>query len=316
MSRILSAVPTAIERPNRRRALYVAPAALLAAGLLLAVTTNLSKVAQGHGLTPLAYLTWSLAGAALVLTGIARLRGRAAAVNRRSVEYYLVSGLLTVAGGNLIFFSAVTHLGVGFVALMLSLPPLLTYAGALALRMETFCGWRAIGVVLALAGTVFLVVRKWAAPESDSVWIAVALLGPLLVSAGNIYRTRRWPPGASAESLSPGMLLGAIAVLLLFALLPGWSLDIPAGSTRALSLIAVQALVFAGQFWMLFVLQKAGGPVFLSLMGGVSAVFSVPIATAVLAEPVLPGFLPSATLIAAGIACMLLGVSSCGRRAT
>jgi len=316
MSRALSATPAVVEAPPRRREPYLAPAALLAAGLLLAVTTNLSKVAQGHGFTSLPYLTWSLAGAALLLTAVSRLRGRAAPLDRRTVEYYLVSGFLTVAGGNLIFFGAVAHLGVSFVALTLSLPPLLTYAGALALRMEVFCGWRATGVVLALAGTVFLVVRRWAAPETDPLWIGLVLLGPILLAAGNIYRTRRWPPGASAESLAPGMLVGAIAFLVLISLLPGWSLAVPAATTHAVALIAVQAVVYAGQFWMLFVLQKAGGPVFLSLMGGVSAVFSVPIATAVLGEAMLPGFLPSATLIAAGIACMLLGVSACGRRAT
>lgn len=316
MSRILSATPAGIEPPTRRRELYLAPPVLLAAGLLLAVTTNLSKVAQDHGLTSLPYLTWSLTGAALLLTVFSSIRGRAAPVDRRTVEYYLVSGFLTVAGGNLIFFGAVAHLGVGFVALTLSLPPLLTYAGALALRMESFCGWRATGVLLALAGTVFLVARRWAAPETDPLWIGLALLGPVLLAAGNIYRSHRWPPGASAEALAPGMLVGAIAFLVMISLLPGCSLALPADSTHALALIALQAVVYAGQFWLLFVLQKAGGPVFLSLMGGVSAVFSVPIATALLGEALLPGFLPSATLIAAGVACMLLGVSACARRAT
>ncbi len=80
-------------------------------------------------------------------------------------------------------------------------------------------------------------------------------------------------------------------------------------------LIAVQAIVFAGQFLLHFVLQKAGGPVFLSQMGGVSAAFGVPIAMILLAEPVLPAFLPSTTLIAAGIVAMLSGVKVCGQQA-
>ena len=49
-------------------------------------------------------------------------------------------------------------------------------------------------------------------------------------------------------------------------------------------------------------------------MGSVSAVFGVPIAMLVLAEPALPAFLPSAALIAAGIAVMLLGVNACGQQ--
>lgn len=297
----------------RRPRLFVAFSTLLAAGFLLGVSTNLSKIAYGIGIAPLAYLTWSLTGAALILTIVSWLRGHIAVLNRRSVEYFLVGGFLTSAGANLVFFSAVPHLGVGFIAMMFSLPPLLTYVGALMLRMERFCWWRAVGVFLALSGTVLLVANQWVAPHADRFWIALALIGPLLLSAGNLYRSRRWPPGASAESLAPGMLLGAIAILVAFSLLPGLSLGVSTQSAYSVPLIAMQAMIFAGQFLLLFVLQKAGGPVFLSLMGGVSAVFGVPIAMALLAEPVLPAFIPSAALIAAGIIAMLFGAKACGR---
>ena len=305
-----------LEQPIRRPPLSVAVAALLGAGGLLGVSTNLAKVADGVGIAPLAYLTWSLVGSALLLTAAGYLRGQTAKLNRRSVEYFVIAGFLSTAGSNLIFFNAVPHLGVSFIALMFSLPPLLTYVGALVMRMERFCWWRATGVVLALSGTALLVIRQWAAPGTDRFWVALALLGPVLLSVGNLYRTRRWPPGASAESLAPGMLVGAIAILGLFSLLPGWSLSIPTESPYAFALISVQAVVFAGQFLLLFVLQKAGGPVFLSLMGGVSAVFGVPIAMVLLAEPALPAFLPSAALIATGIVVMLWGMTACTRPLT
>jgi hypothetical protein len=109
------------------------------------------------------------------------------------------------------------------------------------------------------------------------------------------------------------MIVAAIVMLFLFSFLPGWSLGLPTESTYTLPLIGVQAVIFAGQFLLLFVLQKAGGPVFLSLMGGVSAVFGVPIAMILLSEPALPAFLPSTVLIAAGIIAMLLGVQACER---
>lgn len=288
--------------------------ALLGAGLLLGVTTNLAKVAGGQGLTPLAYLLWSLVGAAFILLCVSHLRGQRTQISRPYVVYCLVAALLTVAGSNLIFFTAVGHLGVSFIALMFALPPLLTYAGALLLRMETFCAWRAAGVVLALAGTAYLVLQQWAAPNSHGVWILLALLGPVILSAGNLYRTRHWPEGASAEALAPGMLVGAIALLLMFALVSGTSVDLPSENRTALPLVAGQAVIFAGQFFLLFVLQREGGPVFLSLMGGVSAVFGVPIAVFLLAEPALPAFLPSAALIATGIGCMLFGVKACRYR--
>lgn len=313
MDTTLSCEPDTTARPVYRREIFIASVTLVCAGLLLAVSTNLAKVAHTIGFTPLAYLTWSLGGAAILLTTASHLRGRPARINRRTLEYFLVSGFLTTAATNLIFFSAVHHLGVSFVALMIALPPLLTYAGALLMRMEAFCWWRACGVVLALAGTALLVIRKWTSADADPTWIMITLIGPILLAAGNLYRTYRWPPGASAESLAPGMLVGAISILILFSLLPGWSLSVPVENPGAPALLGLQATVFAAQFLLLFVLQKAGGPVFLSLMGGVSAIFGVPIAMVLLNEPVLPAFMGSALLVAAGIACMLYGTTTCAR---
>jgi drug/metabolite transporter (DMT)-like permease len=284
--------------------------ALLGAGFLLAVTTNLAKVAHGIGVSPIAYLTWSLCGAAVFLTTVSGLRGRLGKVNRRTVEYYLIAGFLTTAVSNLIFFSAVAHLGVSFIALMFSLPPVLTYALALGMKMERFCYWRSLGVILALAGTALLVTSRWSAPDVQAKWIALALTGPVLIALGNIYRTRRWPSGANVESLAPGLLIGAVVILIFVARLFDWSLSIAVSHTHVLSLILLQACVFAGQFLLLFVLQKAGGPVFLSLMGGVSALIGVPIAMVFLAEPLPPMFGLSAALLAAGIAAMLFGVKT------
>ena len=314
MNIALNRISGTMARPAPRRQMYVAPVALLAAGLLLAISTNLAKVAQGFGFTPLAYLTWSLAGATVLLTSISHLRGKSVRLTRRTVEYFFVAGFLTTGATNLIFFAAVTHLGVSFVALLIALPPLLTYVGALLLRIEGFCWWRAAGVALALAGAAILVMRKWSSPDGDQVWIVITLVGPVLLAAGNLYRTLRWPPGASAEALAPGMLLGAMGILVPFSLLPGWTLSVPTEDAGAMALLALQATVFAAQFFMLFVLQRAGGPVFLSLMGGVSAIFGVPIAMMLHDEAVMPAFLTSALLVAAGIACMLYGARACRGR--
>ena len=59
---------------------------------------------------------------------------------------------------------------------------------------------------------------------------------------------------------------------------PGLSLAVPLDDALPTLLIVVQALVFAAQFTLMFVLQKRGGPVYLSLLGSVGAVVAVPIA--------------------------------------
>lgn len=301
-------------RPNSLPKRYLALVTLLFAGLLLALSTNMAKIAHEMGFSPLSFLTWSLTGATLLLTVVSFFRGQYTKANKRTLEYFIVSGFLSTAATNMIFFSAVNHLGVSFVALMMALPPLLTYLGALLLRMERFCVWRAIGVTLALVGTTLLVFKKWTSPDANPVWILMTLMGPILLSAGNLYRSHRWPPGASAESLAPGMLVSATSMLILFSLLPGWTLTIPTENAKAIPLLGITSIIFAGQFLLLFFLQKTGGPVLLSLMGGVSAIFGVPIAMALFNEPVLPAFLVSALFMAAGIVCMLYGAKACQRQ--
>ena len=292
---------------NRQNTLWLALGALLGCGALLGLSTNLAKVAFSQGIAPLAFLMWSLAGATLILGIASLLKKQSTPKNKGAIKYYFIAAFFSVAGSNLIFFSAVPHVGVSFVALTIALPPLLTYVGALIFGMEIFSRWRATGVAFALAGTVVLVAAKWSSPSSNHLWILITLLGPVLLAAGNIYRTLGWPKGAKPESLAPGMLLAATITLILLGItIPGWSLFALTNSQN-IGLIAIQAVVFAGQFSLLFILQKAGGPVLLSLIGAVGATFGIPLSMMLLDEPMLPALAPSALLIVAGIFCMMKG---------
>ena len=214
---------------------------------------------------------------------------------------------MSVAGSNLIFFSALPHVGAGFVALIISLPPLLTYLGALVLKIERFNILRAFGVGVALIGAGVLAARKLSAPDANIFWIMIALCGPVLLAIGNIYRTMRWPKGVSASALAPGMLVAAAIMLGMVALLPSYSLYIPLSQPTAILLIIIQAVIFAGQFLLLFLLQKTGGPVLLSLLGSIGAVVGVPVAVFLQAETPPSGLFIGASLIALGVVLVTYG---------
>ena len=104
---------------------------LIVGGGLTGISTNLAKFAGEVGLTPLAFLFWSITGAALILFSYALFRHELPPLSKPTLSYYLVAALVSVAGSNLIFFSAIPHVGAGFVALIISLPPLLTYLAAI-----------------------------------------------------------------------------------------------------------------------------------------------------------------------------------------
>lgn len=293
-----------VRKPNTW---FIALACLVVGGGLLGIATNLAKFAVEIGLTPLAFLFWSISGAAIILSIVAYMRDEILAPSARSFEYYIIAALVSVAGSNLIFFSAIPHVGAGFVALIISLPPLLTYLAALVINIERFNTWRALGVVAALAGAGILAARKFSAPEASVFWIALALCGPVLLAIGNIYRSLRWPDDASPIALAPGMLIAAAIMLGLVGLLPAFTLAVPHTTALPISLIVLQACIFAGQFLLLFVLQKTGGPVLLSLLGAVGAVVGVPVAVLLQGEAVPEGLVLGGSLIALGVALVTWG---------
>lgn len=286
-------------------------ALLIVTGSLLGLSTNMAKMAHTAQIAPLAFLAWPILGAAIVLMAVAAFRARLPVLNARTVEYFLVSALVGVAGPNLVFFSAVPHVGASFVALAIAFPPLLTYAGALLLGMERFQMWRALGVVLALAGAAVLAVLKIAGKEADLFWVLATLVGPVLLAIGNIYRTLRWPEGARPDSLAPGMLAAAAMMLFLAGAalggLPGITLTFPTDQAVPILLIVAQTAVFSMMYLLFFILQRRGGPVYLSLLGSVGAVGGIPFAIFLLGEAPPPGLAVGATLTAVGIALVTFG---------
>ena len=298
--------------PSSKQSAFVL---LLAGGLLLGISTNLAKLSAAAGTPPLAFLTWSVLGAAVVLLGVDALRGTLPTIRGRTVEYFLVAGLVSVAASNLIFFAAVPRVGAGFVALAIAFPPLFTYLGSLALGLESLEWRRAAGVACALAGAGYIGLLKLDDPGASALWIGLTLLGPVLLAVGNVYRTVRWPRGESAAALAPGMLAAAGLLLLLAGaasrtagFMPATlSLGVDLDNGRAVALIAAQTASFAVQFLLLFKLQETGGPVYLSLLGAVGAVVGVPVAVLALGEQWPAGIVAGGLAIAAGVALLSFG---------
>jgi drug/metabolite transporter (DMT)-like permease len=284
---------------------FVALVCLLVTGGLFGVSTTLAKLAPAAGLAPLPFVAWSVTGAALVLLAVNAARGIGPRKDAASLRYALVTGFITIAAPFVLMFAAIPHVGAGFMSLAIAFPPLFTYLGALALGLERYHAVRALGVLLALAGAAWIAVMKFAAPDGPVIWIVAALGVPLILAVGNLYRTLHWPAGARPEELAPPMMTAAAVKLLVAgAFLPGASLAIPLDRGAAMLLVAAYTATLSLQYLIYFVLQKRGGPVYLSLLGSVAAVVGVPLAVLVLDESPPRGLAIGATLIALGIAAM------------
>lgn len=273
---------------------------LVFTGSMLGSSTILARLAFDAGIGAIPFLMWSLltAAAGLMILGarrgppLARLWGRSG--------YLFVAGLLTIAAPNLLVFSAAPVVGAGFVALAITFPPLLTYVGAVLLRLEAFDARRATGVVLAMAGAVWLALAKIGDGQASPGWVAATLMIPVFLAAGNIFRTLKWPVGARPDELAPGMLMAAAVILLGFGLSTGQDIGLPS-ETAQIILLVVQSVVFGLQFVVFFMLQREGGPVMVSMIGAVAALVTVPLSMILLAEQSPQGLILGGGLIATGI---------------
>jgi drug/metabolite transporter (DMT)-like permease len=158
------------------------------------------------------------------------------------------------------------------------------------------------GIALGLLGALVIIVfRGGNFTVGGGLWLAAALLIPVFLGIGNIYRTLAWPEGASPRKLAALTNLAAVPPLVLIALAQTGTLDI-APLLAAPGLSALQVAVSTTMFLMFFRLQQLGGPTYLSQIGYVAAAVGVAIGVAWLKESYPASVWAGAAIIAAGIA--------------
>lgn len=256
----------------------VTQALLLVNGVLIAGVYALAKVAGEGGVSPLGVLSWQLLFAAIVIGLVAALRGDVPTLSPANLRYAAVAGVLGITGPNLVTFAALAHLPAGLIGVITALSPVLTYTIALALRAEKLQPVRAAGIVLGLAGVLAIVLPRSALPRPEALpWALAALLAPLLLASGNVFRTLAWPAGLKPLAAASLLLALQAAVLMPLAVAMG-EFEAPSALLRAQDLALSGAGILTAAFYLgAFELQRRGGPVVVGQLGYVITVASLAI---------------------------------------
>ncbi len=260
-------VPSPPLVPSRR---FEPLALLVATGGLIGVIFPVTKLAQATGIAPLPWALSMMAGAGLILMVLTRAQGVPLPWNGRHLRYYAVSGLLSMALPNMVVFLVMPRLGAGLTAVVYTLPPILTLLMATAVGVERPDRRRVIGIGVGLLGALLIVGPRGSLPSPDLAgWMALAFLAPASVAAGNVYRTRAWPPGARPIALAAGTMAGGAAWVAVALLATGGLGDL-AGLALVPGLALLQIAVTALTYVLYFRLQVVAGPVYLSQIGYVA----------------------------------------------
>lgn len=281
---------------------------LLATGTALGFNLPLGKLAAQAGINPFLWAALIALVPGLVLSIVALRSGSSVAL-RRLLPFAVISGLAAYVVPNAIIFLAIPHIGSGLAGLMYALSPVVTAALSLASGVRPPSRGLLLSVALGLAGAVLVIAgRQSLAVPTAANWLLIALVVPLSLAIGNVYRTAYWPPGATPAQLAASSNLLAAPMLLAAA---AWSSG-GSGAGALLAPLAAQPWLVLAQctastvmFALFFRLQWVGGPTYLSQIGYVAAAVALAVGVAVLGEsypwPVWLG----AGLILAGIASTL-----------
>jgi len=279
---------------------------LVGAGAGIGSIFPLAKVASLQGVPPLAFAFGLCFGAGTVLLAASLARGRAPPLDLRHLRYYLLSGLLGIALPWTLVVGLVPRIGSGLPAVVQSLAPILTLAIVLALGHETLNGRRLAGLAAGMAGMLIAVLARNEVTVGESiVWQLLALVTPLSLAFGNVYRTAAWPAGGDAVSLAAGSLFAAAlfdALALAGAAATGLAAPPTAAAiVDALPLIGAQSLLAGFGYLFFFRLQQLTGPVFLSQVSYANTTTGLVFAVFLFGEPLSPWLAPAVFLVFAGV---------------
>lgn len=276
-------------------------ALLIVTGVLLGATPPLGKVASAAGVPP---LLWSFVisfGAAAVLFCVLLARGRGIKLDRHRLRYFVLAAAISYAIPNLLMFSAIPHLGAGYTGIMFTLSPVMTLVLSLLLRVSRPNLLGMAGIAVGFVGAALVATTRGEAGQpADLHWVAAGLLIPVSLAAGNIYRTRDWPPGAGTIELAVGSHFASAAMMLA-------GMAVFGGGAAAVELaaipwaVALQVAASSAMFAFFFRLQVVGGPVYLSQIGYVGAAVGLLAGVAFLGERYDAVTWIGAMIIAAGV---------------
>jgi len=190
------------------------------------------------------------------------------------------------------------------IALIYSASPVLISLGAVIWLREGF-GWRqGLGVLLALAGVMHVVVRGHWMALADVHWVAgdAWIVAATVAWAAYALLQKKWTSPLGATARLAAICIGGVVVLLPFALWEALQPDLTQWNRQALLLVVVAALVPGlGAYWIYGWAQKILGASRVAVALYLGPLYAAVAAWGVLGEPLGLHHAVGAALILPGV---------------
>ncbi|MEM6986284.1 MAG: DMT family transporter [Pseudomonadota bacterium] len=239
---------------------------LLLSGVVFGASFSLFKLAAepGHGAISLAF--WYAAFSMLLLAPFVLWKHRGQRwFTRSAFRFCVVWGTLSTTLPALFFFFAARELPAGIMAIAISLVPIATFAGAIALGHDRPTLPRCTGLGLGAASALLVAVPGSGLPNAgDVIWLLLPLGVVVCYAAEHLFFALKAPPQSPPETLLLSMFV--ISVLTLFPLTFAFgTLHLPFATPviADFALLGAAIVTVLDYFFFMFLIARAG-PVFTS----------------------------------------------------
>jgi drug/metabolite transporter (DMT)-like permease len=238
-------------------------------GLIWGSGYSIARYAMINGVSPAGYTFWQSLGPALVLSV---LSWKYLKFDKTHIKFYFSCGLIGIAIPNTNMYFASPHLPAGVLALIVNIVPVILYPLALIAGQEKFRWSRCIGVTIAVAGVLCLILPKSAIAGFQGIhWILMGLITPLCFAFFALFINPFRPRDSNPVSLAAGMLIAATFLLIPWVIsmhafyMPHWPLTAPD------KVILIEIILSSAGYVLFFYLLRIAGPVYYSLVDGIVA---------------------------------------------
>ncbi|MCB1380375.1 MAG: DMT family transporter [Alphaproteobacteria bacterium] len=284
---------------------------LLITGTAFGFNFPLGKLAVAAGVNPALWAIVICLGAGVALLAVMALVEKSPAVPGIP-RFAAISGMISNVIPLFLTFAAIPHIGSGLAAILVACSPVTTAMLSMILRVRPPSPLALSGVAVGLAGAIMIILARNASFDTgESHWLFLAVLIPVFLGVGNVYRSIGWPRGAGPMRLGAMVNLSAVLPLLVVAYWWG-GMDL-APLVGVPWLVAAQITASTIMYLTYFKLQDAGGPTYLAQLGYVAAVLSVAVGIVFLGETYPASVWAGVAVVAAGIALTTLAQSQAAR---
>lgn len=252
---------------NQQHIIWLPLALLLLLGFIWGTGYTLARYALTNGVSPLGYSFWQSLGPAILLFTLAK---KTPSFTAAHWKYYFIAGLTGIAIPNTNMYFAAPHLPAGLLAVIVNTVPIMAYPIALLARTETFTAARFLGILLAMAGILFLILPNATIPAPyQTLWVLSALLTPLSFAFCAVFIARYCPPNQDSLSLAAGTLIFSSLLLSPLVICTGHFYHLHWPLTQPDAVIILEIFLSSAGYILFFQLIKIAGPVYYSLVDGI-----------------------------------------------